>query len=453
LEYLTIGWAGTEAVVALAAGLVAGSVALVAFGADSGIELVSAVVVTLRLRALIDHVPLDPRREHRDHRILAVLFFLLALYVTISAAVSLANRDHPTRSVAGLVICIAAAIAMPLLAYAKRTTATRLIDEGSKSVGRLVMADATESALCGWLSVSTLLGVVLGSWVGWWWADPIAGLVVVLFAVREGHEEWQCDPDWNVRAIVRRTSREVRNVGCGNIGPMTRPTYLLIHGAWGGSWCWRDLVAEFERRGVAWAVVDLPSSIYGVDAATDLTDDVATVLALGEQLESVLIVAHSYGGVVATESADAMTNLKGIIYVSALIPLPGAGATSTVRELPIMTKLDEAIEVDGGYFRLNPEIAPFAIYNSCSPEVAEWATRMLSTQTRASFSSLRTAPQCTVPTLYVKCSLDHAVDPQLQDLMATRCDEAITLESDHSPMLSQPVNLCHTVLAWRKSIP
>ena len=195
LEYLTIGWAGTEAVVALAAGLVAGSVALVAFGADSGIELISAVVVMLRLRGLINLATPDARREHRDHRILAVLFFALAIYIVISAAIALINRDQPSRSVAGLVICIAAAVAMPVFAYAKRVTATSLIDEDSKSVGRLVRADATESALCGWLSVSTLLGVVLGSWIGWWWADPIAGLVVVVFALREGREEWRCDRD------------------------------------------------------------------------------------------------------------------------------------------------------------------------------------------------------------------------------------------------------------------
>ena len=194
LEYLTIGWAGTEAIVALAAGLVAGSVALVAFGADSAIELVSAVVVLLRLRDLVGHKPTDPRREHRDHRILAVLFFALGVYVVVSAATALINHDRPSRSVAGLAICVCAAIAMPALAYAKRATAARLVNEGSKSVGRLVTADATESALCAWLGVSTLLGVVLGSWVGWWWADPIAGLVVMLFAVREGIEEWRCDP-------------------------------------------------------------------------------------------------------------------------------------------------------------------------------------------------------------------------------------------------------------------
>ena len=192
LEYLSIGWASIEAAVALITGIAAGSVALVAFGADSAVELASAVVVTARLGALINRRPTSAAREHRDHRILAVLFFALAAYVSASAAVALAQSHQPTRTIAGLVICIASAVAMPALAWAKRVTSTK-VAHSSPSVARLLAADATESALCGWLGLSTLIGVVAGAWIGWWWADPAAGLVVVFVAIREGAEEWRCE--------------------------------------------------------------------------------------------------------------------------------------------------------------------------------------------------------------------------------------------------------------------
>ena len=197
LEYLSIGWATIEAAVALATGIAAGSVALVAFGADSAVELASAIVVTARLGALIHGRPTSPAREHRDHRILATLFFALATYVSASAVVALAQGHQPSRTIAGLVVCIASAVAMPALAWAKRVTSTKLA-RSSSSVARLLAADATESALCAWLGLSTLIGVVAGAWIGWWWADPLAGLVVVVVAIREGIEEWRCE-DPNAR--------------------------------------------------------------------------------------------------------------------------------------------------------------------------------------------------------------------------------------------------------------
>lgn len=175
LEKLTILWAGIEAGVALFSGISAGSFALVAFGADSGVEIMSAVLVLVRLRTLVRSEQPDPDKEHRSHRYLAVLFFVLAVYVVASASFGLDNDKHPSKSVFGLTITIGAAIAMPSLAYAKRRISQLLTAEGSHSVGRLLRTDAAETTLCvrGWLSVSTLVGVVLGSWVGWWRADPL----------------------------------------------------------------------------------------------------------------------------------------------------------------------------------------------------------------------------------------------------------------------------------------
>ena len=195
LEKLTIVWSGIEAIVALLSGIMAGSFALVAFGADSGVEVMSALLVMVRLQALVRGEQPDTDKEHRSHRILAVLFFVLAAYVVASALFGLLNSNHPSESILGLTITVAAAIAMPSLAFAKRRVSLVLTAAGSTSVGRLLKTDAAETALCGWLSVSTLIGVVLGSWVGWWWADPVMSLAVVVLAVGEGREAWACDLD------------------------------------------------------------------------------------------------------------------------------------------------------------------------------------------------------------------------------------------------------------------
>lgn len=195
LEYLTIAWSAIETIAALVSGILAGSVALTAFGADSGIEIVSAVIVLQRLRSHAELGEVDQVKERRALKSLAVLFFSLAAFVVIVASLALARRDHPSESVLGVVTCLIAVAVMPALAMSKRTTGKQLTLLDSCACGQLLMTDAAESALCGWLSVSTVVGVVLGAWVGWWWADPVASLVVVYFAIREGREAWHGDLD------------------------------------------------------------------------------------------------------------------------------------------------------------------------------------------------------------------------------------------------------------------
>jgi len=194
LEYATIGWSAVEAVVAIASGIVAGSVALTAFGADSAIEMMSAAVVLARLRSMVQGEEPDEAKERRAMRTIAILFFVLGAYVVTAAAWALISKDHPSQSVLGLVICAVSVVVMPVLAYAKRTTNHQL-DRSGLPVARLLRADAGETALCGLLSASTLLGVILGAWVGWWWADPVASLAVVYYAVREGREAWEDELD------------------------------------------------------------------------------------------------------------------------------------------------------------------------------------------------------------------------------------------------------------------
>jgi hypothetical protein len=104
------------------------------------------------------------------------------------------------------------------------------------------------------------------------------------------------------------------------------------------------------------------------------------------------------------------------------------------------------MEVDGEFLRLKPDLASDALYNHCTPSVSKWAVAQLSTQTIASFRSHRESDNASTETIYIRCADDHAVDPELQQLFSEECDFAMTLESDHSPFLSQASDLCDVIL-------
>jgi len=178
LEYLTITWNGFEAGVALIAGLVAGSVALVGFGMDSVIETGSALILLWRLRS--DGEPAQRERSERvARRLVGTCFLLLAAYVTLESAYALWSRERAERSIAGIFIAIAAIIVMPLLARAKRRVAAEL---GS----RALQSDSRQADFCAYLSAILLGGLLLNTLLGWWWADPVAALVMVPIIAREG---------------------------------------------------------------------------------------------------------------------------------------------------------------------------------------------------------------------------------------------------------------------------
>ncbi|MFZ1063483.1 MAG: alpha/beta fold hydrolase [Acidimicrobiales bacterium] len=227
---------------------------------------------------------------------------------------------------------------------------------------------------------------------------------------------------------------------------MENPVFVLVHGAWGGSWCWRDLVALFTERHVDVHCVDLPSSRVGATASVGLEDDVRELARATSGLERVVLVGHSYGGVVITEAAPRIESIERLVYVAALVPLVGESATDVSRVVRVRTELDDAIEVDGDHLRLNNERAGSALYGECSPETRQWAVSQLSTQTIASFRSPRTSLATGRPTFYIKCRNDRAIDPGLQKVLATRCDEHLELASDHSPFLSHPQELLHALL-------
>lgn len=178
LNYLTIAYNTMEAIVSLAAGLVAGSVALVGFGVDSGIEVTASVAAQWRLRA-----DLDPGRRERvervTRRVIGVSFLLLAAYVAAEGLLTLRARAAPEASRVGLVILVLSVLVMPVLARAKRRVARAL-------QSRALEADAAQTSLCASLSVIALAGVGLNAALGWWWADPLAALAMVPIIGKEG---------------------------------------------------------------------------------------------------------------------------------------------------------------------------------------------------------------------------------------------------------------------------
>jgi divalent metal cation (Fe/Co/Zn/Cd) transporter len=182
-EGVTIGYNVLEGAVAVAAGLLAGSVALTGFGVDSGIEVAAAVVVLVRLLAELRGSGVDERKERLALRFIAATFFALAAYVLAEGTRDLLTGARPDTSVVGIALTAASIVVMPWLARAKRRAGEQL---GS----RLVIADATETRLCALLSVSTFVGLLGYAAVGATWIDSVAGFVIAYFAVREGREAW-----------------------------------------------------------------------------------------------------------------------------------------------------------------------------------------------------------------------------------------------------------------------
>jgi divalent metal cation (Fe/Co/Zn/Cd) transporter len=180
LEYFTLGWNMLEAVVAIGAGWLASSIALVGFGVDSLIECTSGAILLWRLASPAH----DESRERLSLRLVSVSFFLLAAYVCFEAVKSLVASEQSAASVPGIVLSVLSLIVMPLLARAKRRVA---VDLGSNAL----VADSRQTDICAYLSAILLGGLALNALFGWWWADPIAALIMVPIIVREGFEAWQ----------------------------------------------------------------------------------------------------------------------------------------------------------------------------------------------------------------------------------------------------------------------
>lgn len=188
----TIGYNLIEGVVAIAAGAAAGAISLIGFGVDSGIEVAAATVVLVRLLATLRGEEPDEDKERRALKFIAVTFFALAAYVVLEGVRDLITGETPNTSIVGIAITGLSIIIMPWLARAKRKA-------GEQMGSRLVIADAAETKLCAWLSVSTFAGLIAFAVFGLPWIDAVAGFVIAVFAVMEGKEAWEgelaCDHD------------------------------------------------------------------------------------------------------------------------------------------------------------------------------------------------------------------------------------------------------------------
>ena len=197
----TIAYNVVEAIIAISAGSAASSAALIGFGLDSIVEVLSAAAVAWQFAAT------DPeKRERTALRVIAWSFFALAAYVSVDAGLSLFGIKEAERSSVGVALAAVSLLVMPFLSLAERRAGREL---GSASA----VADSKQTLICSYLSAALLVGLLLNTLLGWTWADPVAALVIVVFAVREGIEAWRGDA-CKVPVSALTGEREVEHDSC-----------------------------------------------------------------------------------------------------------------------------------------------------------------------------------------------------------------------------------------------
>jgi divalent metal cation (Fe/Co/Zn/Cd) transporter len=181
LSWLSLAWMTIEGGVAIAAGLVAGSVALIGFGLDSAIEGFASVIIIWRFtgRRVFSHAA-----EERAQRLVAVQFFLLAPYVAFESVRALVSGNRPDETLVGIVLAIGSLVFMPMLGIAKQRIAEQIGSAATKGEGR-------QNILCAYLAGALLVGLLGNALVGAWWLDPVVGLLIAAVAVKEGREAWR----------------------------------------------------------------------------------------------------------------------------------------------------------------------------------------------------------------------------------------------------------------------
>jgi divalent metal cation (Fe/Co/Zn/Cd) transporter len=184
LSWISLAWVTAEGVIGLAAGIAAGSIALVGWGLGSAIEGLASVVVIWRFRPR--HIT-SHAAELRAQRLVAISFFLLAPYVAIESVVRLISGERPSTSVVGIAVTATAVVLMPALGRAKQRLGAQLDSRATSGEGR-------QNLLCAVQAGAVLAGLVANALFGAWWLDPVAGLAVAAIAVREGRDAWRGDP-------------------------------------------------------------------------------------------------------------------------------------------------------------------------------------------------------------------------------------------------------------------
>jgi divalent metal cation (Fe/Co/Zn/Cd) transporter len=183
LSWLSLGAMSVEGIVALVAGIMAGSIALVGFGLDSAIEGFASVIIIWRFTG---SRVMSQTAEHRAQKLVAIQFFLLAPYVAFESARTLAGAEHPDVSVIGMALAVWSLITMPLLGIAKQRIAEQIGSAATKGEGR-------QNVLCAYLAGALLIGLAGNAIAGAWWLDPVVGLLIAAVAVKEGTEAWRGD--------------------------------------------------------------------------------------------------------------------------------------------------------------------------------------------------------------------------------------------------------------------
>jgi pimeloyl-ACP methyl ester carboxylesterase len=236
--------------------------------------------------------------------------------------------------------------------------------------------------------------------------------------------------------------------------PATTPTLVLVHGAWHGAWCWDPVLPGLAASGIPTVAVDLPGHGASVAPLGDLASDAAALRASIDAVGGpVIVVAHSYGGAVASVGAAGCPAVRHLVFVAAFPLAPGESCTSAaIGEVPSgagESSLRGVLRPSSeGMITLDPEAAVTALYNECSASAAAWAASRLGPQARAELEG--TAPEAAweeIPSTYVVCTRDRAVAPALQRVLAARCTTTIELATDHSPFLSRPTEMVEILAA------
>jgi divalent metal cation (Fe/Co/Zn/Cd) transporter len=181
LSWLSLIWMGAEGTIAILAGVVAGSIALIGFGIDSAIEGFASAIIVWRFTGWRLH---SEAAEQRAQKLVAIQFFLLAPYVAIEAGHKLLTGEHPSTSWLGMVLTASSVIGMPMLGIAKRRLADQLGSAATKGEGN-------QNLLCAYLAAAVLAGLAGNALFGLWWLDPAAALFIAGVAIREGRETWR----------------------------------------------------------------------------------------------------------------------------------------------------------------------------------------------------------------------------------------------------------------------
>jgi divalent metal cation (Fe/Co/Zn/Cd) transporter len=185
LSWLTLGWLGLEGAVAVLAGLLASSIALIGFGIDSAIEAVASIIIVWRFSGTRT---LSATSEGRAQRLVAISFFLLAPYIAVEAIRALVNNEHPDTSYLGMALSVGSIVTMIPLGLVKR----RL---GEKLGSRATAGEGTQNLLCAYLAAAVLVGLLANTLFGAWWLDPVVALIIAAVAVQEGREAWEGEDD------------------------------------------------------------------------------------------------------------------------------------------------------------------------------------------------------------------------------------------------------------------